>query len=266
MSAPASPLTVLTGASSGLGAALAPLLARDGERVVLAARRLDSLEALAARIREAGGTAHAIELDVADAAQVRAALAQVAAAHGPIDRLICNAGIGDNTPVESLDVSAFRRIFETNFFGVLHCIEAVVPAMIARRSGHIVGVSSLAGYRGLPGSGAYSASKAALTNLLESFRIELRGHGVDVTTMSPGFVKTPMTARNRHPMPFIMEVEDAAEIMHGAIRDRDTHCAFPWQLASVVRGARLLPDALYDRALAKRRATQGPPVSDTNRP
>ena len=251
-------VTVLTGASSGLGEALAPLLARDGEIVILAARRLDSLDALARRIREDGRTAVPVALDVCDATAVTSTLAAVEAEHGRIDRLICNAGIGDNTPVERFKVSDFRRIFETNVFGVLNCVEAVVPGMMARKSGHIVGVSSLAGYRGLPGSSAYAASKAALSNLLESLRIELQGYDVDVTTLCPGFVKTPMTARNRNPMPFILEVDEAARIMHEAIVGRVSHCAFPWQLASVVRGARLLPDAIYDRALKNRRAEKAP--------
>ncbi len=247
-------LTLITGASSGLGSALAPLCAADGDTVVLAARRVAALEVVARRIEDAGGRAVSVALDVSDHDAVMRTLAAVQAEHGPIDCLVANAGVGDSLPARGFTTASVRRVFDTNLFGVTSCLEAVLPGMIARGAGHIVGVSSLAGYRGLPGSSSYAASKAALTVLLESLRIELKSYGVDVTTICPGFVKTEMTAKNKHPMPFLMELDDAAREMHAAIRDRVTHCAFPWQLATVVRAGRLLPDALYDRALKKQRA------------
>lgn len=247
-------VTFLTGASSGLGEALAPRLARDGETVVLTARRRESLEALAARIRDEGGKALPIALDVGDHDAVIEAVRRVEREVGPVERMICNAGIGDAMRATDFRAAEVRRVYETNVFGVANCLEAVLPGMIERRRGHVVGVSSLAGYRGLPGSAAYASSKAAVSNMLEGLRIELAGFGVAVTTICPGFVKTPMTERNRHPMPFLMELDEAAELMHEAIRDRVTHCAFPWQLATVVRAGKLLPDALYDRALRKQRA------------
>lgn len=248
----------LTGASSGLGEALAPLLARDGDRICVTARRAENLEALAGRIREAGGTALPLSLDVGDHDAVLAAFARCEAELGPVDLLICNAGIGDPTPVANFKAADVERIFRTNVLGVANCVEAVLPGMLERRAGHIVGVSSLAGYRGLPGTGAYASSKAALTNLLESLRVELRSYDVAVTTICPGFVKTPMTARNRFPMPFLMELEDAAQAMYEGIRARDTHVAFPWQLASIVKASRILPDALYDRALKGRSVKKSP--------
>ncbi len=246
-------LTVLTGASSGLGAALAPLLARDGDTVVITARRLENLEALAARIRESGGKAVPIALDVGDHAAVVSTFQRVEAEFGPVDTLICNAGIGDPTPATRFLAADIERIFRTNVLGVANCIEAVLPGMISRKAGHLVGVSSLAGYRGLPGSGGYAASKAAVTNLLESLRVELQNHRVAVTTITPGFVRTPMTARNRFPMPFLMDVDEAAALMHEGIRARATQVAFPWQLASIVKSARFLPNLIYDRALRARR-------------
>jgi len=250
-------LTLITGASSGLGSALAPLLAADGDTVLLAARRADALDSLARRITEADrGRAIPLTLDVSDHEAVMRTLAAVQAEHGPIDCLVANAGVGDSLPARAFTTASVRRVFDTNVFGVTSCLEAVLPGMIARGSGHIVGISSLAGYRGLPGSSSYAASKAALTVLLESLRIELKSFGVDVTTICPGFVKTEMTAKNKHPMPFLMELDDAAREMHAAIRSRVTHCAFPWQLATLVRAGRVLPDVLYDRMLAKQRASK----------
>jgi len=247
----------LTGASSGLGEALAPLLARDGDRICVTARRADALEALAARITEAGGVALPLALDVTDQSAVNTAVERCVRELGPIDTLICNAGIGDPTPAARFKASALESIYRTNVFGVAYCLEAVLPSMVERRRGHIVGVSSLAGYRGLPGNGAYASSKAAVTNLLESVRVEVQQYNIDVTTICPGFVKTPMTARNQFPMPFLMELEDAAEAMYEGIRARDTHVSFPWQLASIVKAARALPDALYDRALKGKTAKKG---------
>lgn len=250
-------ITFLTGASSGLGAALAPLLAADGDTVILAARRAEPIEALANRIRADGGRALAVPLDVTDREAVRAAVRRVEQEIGPIDTMIANAGVADLTPIDRFDAAKVERIFRTNVFGAVYCYEAVLPGMIERRSGHLVGVSSLAGYRGLPGTGAYAASKAALTVLLESLRIEARAHGIAVTTICPGFVKTPMTAKNRHPMPFLMELEDAARHLHRAIRRKATEYAFPWPLASLVKGGRFVPNGLYDRLLANQRADKG---------
>lgn len=260
MSTHSGPVTVLTGASSGLGAALAPLLARDGGPVVLAARRLEKLESVAAAVRAAGGEADPVALDVGDRDAVRAAFADILERHGRVDRLICNAGRSGMLHADSFDAGVLEATFATNLFGVGYCVEQVLPGMLARRSGHIVGVSSLAGLRGLPGSGAYNASKAALTNLLEGLRIECRPLGIAVTTIHPGFVKTPMTATNTFPMPFLMEVEDAAEAMYRGIRRRSAEVSFPWQLVSVVKAARWVPNGLYDRALQGQRSGKTDPT------
>ena len=250
------PVTLITGASSGFGAALAPLFAADGDTVVLTARRLENLEELAKKINDSGGKAVPIALDVDDPEAVKAAFAAVERAHGPVDRLIANAGISGATPAVGWTTAQLDRILRTNLYGVSHCIEAVLPSMLARKAGHLVAVSSLAGYRGLPGSGAYSASKAAVTNLMESLRIELRPHGVVCTTICPGFVRTPMTDKNTYAMPFMMELEPAARLMHRAIRRQRRHYAFPWQLAAFARLGRLLPARLYDWSLRNRRVTK----------
>lgn len=249
-------VTFITGASSGLGAALAPLMAADGDVVVVTARRLENLEEVAEKIKKNGGMAMPIALDVTDAEAVKAAVAEVTRVYGPVDTLVANAGIGAQTAAADWHTADLDRVFQTNVYGVSHCIEAVLPAMIQRRSGHLVAVSSLAGYRGLPGSGAYSASKGAVTNLMESLRIELRRHGVAVTTICPGFVKTPLTDRNTYAMPFIMDLEPAARLMHRAIRRRRAHYAFPWQLATLARLGRLLPARLYDWTLRNRQVTK----------
>ena len=251
-------VTVITGASSGIGAALSEKLAADGDIVALVARRQDPLEALAKKIIAAGGKAHVFVADVANRDDIRAVFTTITETLGQIDTLVANAGIGDSTPASAFDAERVERIIRVNLMGVVYCIEAVLPDMQARRSGHIVGVGSLAGYRGLPGSGAYCASKAGLASLLESLRIELRPVGVDVSLICPGFVRTPLTERNHFPMPFILELDDATNRIHGAIRRKRSEYAFPWALAFPVRLARFIPNWLYDRLLSKQKADKVP--------
>jgi NAD(P)-dependent dehydrogenase (short-subunit alcohol dehydrogenase family) len=245
-------VTFLTGASSGIGSALAPLLAADGDRVVLTARRLEPLETLVQQIRDNGGEALAIALDVTDRDAVHAAVRQTEEHFGPVDILIANAGIGDPTPGDDFDALRFERIVRTNLLGVSYCIEAVTPSMIERGQGQIVGVASLAGYRGLPGAAAYCASKSGLMAMLQSLRIDLRPYGIAVTTVCPGFVKTPLTDRNRFRMPFLLELDDGARRIRRAIRSRAREVSFPFLLAFFVRLARYLPNGIYDRLLRGR--------------
>lgn len=245
-------VTFITGASSGLGAALAPLFAADGDTVVLTARREQALEQLAERIRADGGTALPLALDVTDRDAVHAAVERVEDEAGPIDLLIANAGIGGPSPAVDFDAAWLEQIFATNVLGVGYCLEAVLPRMIERRAGQVAAVSSLAAYRAFPGRAFYCASKSAVTALLEGLRIELRDQGVTVTTISPGFVKTELTAKNDFDMPFLLEADDAARRMHRAIRRERSDFAFPWQLASLARLGRFLPNAIYDRLVAGR--------------
>ncbi|HSP07031.1 MAG TPA: SDR family NAD(P)-dependent oxidoreductase [Acidobacteriota bacterium] len=239
-------VTFLTGASSGLGWALAQLLAKDGDAVALAARRSTQLEELAGKIRAAGGEALCLPCDVIDRSSVRAAVERCAAELGPVTRLVANAGIGGPTPGSKFDAARFEQILRTNVLGAVYCIEAVLPGMLERKEGHIVGISSLAGFRGVPGVSAYSASKAALTALLESLRIELRPRGIFVTTICPGFVKTELTANRKNKMPFLMELEDAARSIHAGIRRRKRIHAFPWPFSAFVQSGKFLPAAIYD--------------------
>lgn len=249
---------VITGASSGIGAALARQYAQDDVILALVARRKDALEEVAKTIGEAGGEAYVYPADMADRQSVSETFAAIHTDLGDIHTLIANAGIGDPTPASQYDATVVDRIVQVNLLGVSYCVEAVLPTMIARRDGHIVGVGSLAGYRGLPGSAAYCASKAGMAALLESLRIELRRHNVRVTTICPGFVKTPLTERNRFPMPFLLELDDAAHRMYRAIHRELTEFSFPLPLALTVRVGRFMPNWVYDRMLGKKQAKKLP--------
>lgn len=236
----------VTGASSGLGAALAVRLARAGYDVGLSARRADLLEEVADRVRGEGRVAGVYPCDVADRSQVASALGSCQEDLGPVDLLVANAGMSINTRVDAFDAAEVEQVIRVNLLGAVYATEAVLGGMLRRGGGQIVAVSSIAGFGGLSLSAAYSASKAAMTNFFESLRIDLRGTGVDVTVINPGFVKTPMTAHNRHAMPFLMDLDPAVEIMFRAIRDRKKSLAFPWPLAAVAWSARLLPRSAYD--------------------
>lgn len=237
----------ITGASSGIGHALAVELGRRGASLGLLARRIDALQRVAADVEEAGGRAVALPADVKDAEAVRAAADQLREQFGHIDVLVANAGIGATTDAARLRASEFADVINVNVLGAANSVAAVVPEMVARGSGHLVAISSLAAYRGLPKSGAYCASKAAVSAFFESLRLDLRGTGVDVTIIHPGFIKTPLTAGRHAQMPFLMELDDATRKILRAIESRRKSYAFPWQLASIVRFGMLLPNSLYDR-------------------
>ena len=182
--------TLITGASSGIGRSLARRVAANGESVALIARRKPLLDSLVNEIVESGGTARAIECDVTRREDVVAAVNEAQRVLGPVDRLIANAGGGEPTFVETFSASNISQVIDLNVIGTANCIEAVLPSMLERSAGHIVAMGSLASYRGLPTAAAYSASKAALTNLMESLRIDLKPRGIDVTLLLPGFVRT----------------------------------------------------------------------------
>lgn len=256
---------VLTGASSGIGEELAIQLARRGDRLALLARRGELLEQVAERARVAATSAGHRDLaisiypvDVTDRDAMRAIIAEVEQGEG-LDLLILNAGRGDGSYVESFDDEAAAMVLDVNVTSTVYALGAALPRMIERRSGHVVGVSSIAGYRGLPGASAYSASKAALTTLLESLRLDLRRHGVRVTVVTPGFVRSPMTAKNRFPMPFMVEVQDAAAKILRGIDRKKREVRFPWPLITAVRLLRAMPDWLFDAICTR---IQRPPPRD----
>lgn len=238
---------ILTGASSGIGAEIAKQLAARGAKIALLARRKDQLESLAKDVRQEGGEAWAISCDVAQRESVREAFKEAIEKLGGVDIVILNAGIGKPTPaIAKLDVESFEDIIQINVMGVVYGIEQVLPHMLAAGKGAIVGVSSLAAYRGLPASTAYGASKAAVTNMLEGMRVELAPRGIEVITVSPGFVETPMTAKNKHPMPFMWPVERAARTIIMGIEFGKREIVFPLPLKLFLSTALIFPNALWD--------------------
>jgi short-subunit dehydrogenase len=244
----------LTGASSGIGEGLALALAKRGAVLGLFARRLEMLEDLAVRCTAAGGSARIFAADVTDDEAVKAAAADMRSEFGAIDLMIANAGVGGNDEAtRSLQPDAIRKVIEVNLMGAVNAVHAVLPAMLERGTGHLVAISSLAGFRGLPRSAAYSASKAALTTYFESIRLDVKDKGIDVTIIQPGFIKTPLTAGRHANMPFLMELDDAIPLFVRAIEKRKKFSAFPWQLATIVRAGRLMPAWLYDRIAGRAR-------------
>jgi short-subunit dehydrogenase len=241
-------VAVVTGASSGIGWSLAHRLAASGCKVGLVARRRDLLEKLTDEITRAGGAAaFAAAADVADREQTLNAIHEIADMLGPVDLLIANAGVGAPTSLDPLNIGDVLKMFHVNTFGVIYSIEAVLPEMLRRRSGHLVAVSSLAAYKGLPGESAYCASKAAVNVYMEGLRIQLRGKGVAVTTVCPGFVKTPMTAMNEFKMPWVMDADEAARRIVRALRRRPAIYNFPWPTTLVMKLTQWLPDWMVAR-------------------
>jgi short-subunit dehydrogenase len=242
----------ITGASSGIGEALAIEFAKRGAALGLLARREDVLKDLVAKVESAGGKALALPADVTDASAVKEAAERLKEKFGRIDVLIVNAGIGGTSDTRAMDVDHITKIIKTNLIGAVNSVAAVVPTMLDQQSGHIVAISSLAGYRGLPKSSAYCASKAGMTAFFESVRVDLMGSGVDVSTISPGFIKTSLTSGRANKMPYLMELEDGVKKIMRAIEKRKKFYAFPWQLATLVRVALVFPVSLYDKFISKR--------------
>ncbi|QDV37951.1 SDR family NAD(P)-dependent oxidoreductase [Tautonia plasticadhaerens] len=242
---------IVTGASSGLGAAMARELAARGARVGLTARRPVLLEEVAGSIRESGGIAEVEPADAADPEGTRRAVARLDARIGPVDLLIANAGMGLGTPAVGFSADAVETLLKVNVVGAAAAIEAVLPGMIARGRGHLVGISSLASFRGLPGSGGYGASKAALSTLLESLRPDLRVRGVRVTIVHPGFVHTPMTEHAPHPRPWLLDADQAARIILDGVSRGRRQVDFPWPMVALLRLVRALPGPVYDRLVAR---------------
>lgn len=252
-------IALVTGASSGIGHALSLALAREGWDVAVLARREPALRELAAGIEASGGRALVLPADVRDADAVSIAVAGCRAGLGPVDLLVANAGISGSTDFRSAHFREdVERVMSVNFLGAVYVLDAVLPHMLERGRGHVVAIGSLAGFRGLPLSAAYSASKGALANFFESLRVDLRGTGVDVTLVRPGYVRTPLTDQNDHPMPWLMELDDAVERIMRAIRRHARSAQFPWPLARAVWLGQLFPDGLYDFLVSKVRREKKP--------
>ena len=248
-----SELVFITGASSGIGQALALRYYRDGARLALVARRTDEVLRWAAE-QQLDATRYRIYgADVADVHAMARIGAECIAAQGLPDVVIANAGISIGMDTTQLDdLAVMRRTFETNNVGLAATFHPFVAAMNARGSGTLVGVASVAAIRGLPGHGAYCASKSAVVAYCESLRGECRPHGVRVVTLLPGYIDTPLTRGNRYRMPFLMRVDDFAEQAVRSIRAQVSYRVIPWQMGVLAKLLRLLPNWLYDRALGSR--------------
>ena len=220
-----------------------------GANLGLAARRRERLDALAAGL---AGDHCLYPVDVTDGAALSGAAADFISRHGVPDIVIANAGISVGTLTEyAEDLPTFRRVLDTNLIGMAATFQPFIAPMRTAHRGRLVGIASVAGIRGLPGAGAYSASKAASISYLESLRVELRGSGVRVVTICPGYVDTPMTAVNRYPMPFLLKADDAARRIARAIERGASYTVIPWQMAIVAKLLRMLPNPVFDRLSAR---------------
>lgn len=240
----------ITGASSGIGAEMAKIFAARGDTVGLVGRSEEKLESVLAALP--AGEHRLYALDVTD----RKALIDAAAdfeAHGPTDTVIANAGISIGVKTEYYeDLDVLERIYRTNVFAMACTFHAFIDPMRRRGRGHFVGTGSVAGIRGLPGSEAYCSSKAAVISYLESLRNDVRPYGIDVTTISPGFVKTPLTAKNPYKMPFLLKADEFARRAVKAIDAHVSYRTIPWQMGVLSKILRLLPNAVFDKAVAGR--------------
>lgn len=247
------PLVFITGASSGIGQALALRYRRSGWRLALVARRDAELRAWVQAQGCTADDAGVYAADVRDVAAITAAGRECIAAQGLPDVVIANAGISVGVDTEVFeDLEVMRSSFETNVIGMAATFHPFVRAMRERGSGALVGIASVAGIRGLPGHGAYCSSKAAVISYCESLRGELRGSGVKVVTLLPGYIDTPLTRRNRYGMPFLLQPEEFAERALRAIAAGTSYRVIPWQMGVAAKLMRLLPNPLFDRLLAGR--------------
>jgi short-subunit dehydrogenase len=245
----AAPRVFITGASSGIGEALAREYARRGATLGLVARRRDRLDALAEQL---GNTTTCYDADVRDANTLRAAAEDFIARSGGVDIVIGNAGVSAGTLTEKLeDRQVFQEILDINVVGLFNTFQPFLSGMLAAHAGTLVGIASVAGFRGLPGASAYCASKAAAMIYLESLRVELRGSGVNVVTICPGYVVTQMTQKNPYPMPFMLPADEAARRMVRAIELRKRRVVIPWQMGLVSAILRGMPGPLYDFLFAR---------------
>ncbi|MBK9161286.1 MAG: SDR family oxidoreductase [Nitrosomonadales bacterium] len=238
----------MSGVSSGIGLALARHYLERGAIVAAIARRGELLKSLS---EEFPGKVFPYTLDVRDAPSVRAAAEDFIARVGVPDIVIANAGVSRGTLTEyAEDLDSFQQVMDINVLGMAKTFQPFMRPLLDAKRGTLVGIASVAGFRGLPGSEAYSASKAAAISYLESLRVELHGSGVKVVTICPGYIRTPMTDINPYPMPFILEADDGARRMARVIAHGCSFAVVPWQMGIVGWLLRRLPNWLYDRLFA----------------
>ena len=242
---------LVTGASSGIGLALARILSLEKLNLALLARREDILQRLAGELKDSGSVILPVRCDVSIRESIRNAYQAVKARFGSVDVAVLNAGLAYRGGVDPFDVEAGRKIFEVNVFGVVDFIGELLPDFKSRGSGMIVGVSSVADCRGFPRNGFYSASKSAVTFILDALRVELKKYKIKVVTVRPGFVRTEMTADNDFIMPFIVSAEKAAAIILRGMKKERKHVAFPFPIRAGSRVLRHMPTFLYEYVAAK---------------
>jgi short-subunit dehydrogenase len=242
-------MVIVTGASSGIGQALAVRLGLLGYRVGLIARRREALRDVATTIAAAGGQAVAAVADVSDRSELHRAVDEIERSLGPTDVMVANAGFGVPTRLDPLNTLEVEQTIRVNLLGVIYSIEAVLPGMIARKRGQLLGISSLAAFKGMPGESAYCASKAAVSAYMEGLRIALRSKGVVVTTVCPGFVDTPMIPMDSV-KPFLMSADAAAgRIARLVATRRGGVVRFPLPASLLMSLFARLPDALVARLM-----------------
>jgi len=259
-------VALVTGASSGLGAEMARQLASRGWHVALLARRVDRLAEVARDVEAAGPRALALGVDVTDETAVRDAVARVERELGVPDLVMLNAGVGLSSLLLRETHEDFARMQDINVVGAWNVARHATPSMVRRGSGRLVGISSQAAFLGLPGSGGYAASKAALARWLESVAIELHGTGVEVTVVHPGFIESELTATNKHPMPFLTDTETGVRrLLRGVLAGR-RRVVFPRRLHLLIGIVRRLPLGLRARILRGARGSKARPPADEDGP
>jgi len=242
----------ITGASSGIGEALATEYAnryKNKDAIIgLVARRSGHLQKLQTTLQEAYQVKCVIyPLDVRDCAALASAAENFMQHYGTPNIVIANAGVSVGTLTEHIeDIAAFKAIIDINVLGLVHTFQPFIAAMRKAGHGQLVGVASVAGIRGLPGAGAYSASKAAAISYLESLRVEMAQYNIAVTTISPGYIRTPMTSVNQYKMPFLMDVDLFAHKFANAVENKRRFCVIPWQMGWIARLMRFIPPVLWD--------------------
>lgn len=241
----------ITGASTGLGRALAKELAARGYDLTLVARRKKLLNELKKELKGSGRQVLIVQADVVDWGALEAAVEQAETEIGPIDLLVANAGVAHPSFIKDYNPENVRQVIEVNVLGLMQTVAAVAPRFIKRKKGQVVGISSLASYVSLPGFSVYSASKAAVSSYLDGLRLELAPHKITVSTVCPGFIKTPMTDKNKFKMPFLQEVDDAAKHIVNKIERKAEWINFPEPLFRTIQGLNLLPKPLIKAILGR---------------
>ena len=247
----------ITGASTGIGLALAKLYAEQGATLGLVARRQELLQTLADTLST---PCSIYALDVRDAPALQFAAQDFIQRFGAPDIVIANAGVSRGTLTEHAeDIAAFKAVMDINVLGMVHTFQPFIEAMRQQGSGQLVGIASVAGIRGLPGAGAYSASKAAAISYLESLRVDMLKYNIHVTTIAPGYIRTPMTDVNTYAMPFLMDVDVAAKKFAKAIARKQRFVIIPWQMSVLARLMKLIPPFIWDWLM--KRAPHKPRIS-----